>query len=160
MKSKIIDDRAYIVNLVYNFQSIGKVVVFVHGTFDILHPGHIALLEKAAEFGDILIVGVYTDEVVASIKGANNPVTTLSDRMTVLNALTKVDYIIPLEHPDHEQIVTQLKPNIFVQQQNSVYHLDTSNLESHKGTIRTIAIADKYSTAALIQKIKFASQPQ
>lgn len=160
MKSKIIDDRAYIVNLVYNFQSIGKVIVFVHGAFDILHPGHIALLEKASEFGEILIVGVYTDEVVASIKGAHYPIMSLHDRMTVLNALTKVDYIIPLQHPDIEQIVIQLKPNIFVQQENSVYRLDTSNLESHKGTIRTIAIAEKYSTTALIQKIKFASQPQ
>ena len=160
MKSKIITDRAYIVNLVYNFQSIGKVIVFVHGTFDILHPGHIGFLETAAKFGDILIVGVYNDEVVAEIKGSHNPVTTLHDRMTVLNALTMVDYVIPLERPDQEQIVAQLKPNIFVQKQGSVYQLDTSELEKHKGTIRTIAIAEKYSTSSLMQKIKIASQPR
>jgi|GEM_PF-6199691 len=158
MKSKIIADRAYMVNLVYNFQSIGKVIVFVHGTFDILHPGHIGLLEKAAEYGDVLIVGVYRDDVVVALKGPNNPITTLADRMTILNALTMVDYVIPLDHPDHEQIVAQLKPNIFVQEQGSEYHLDTSTLEKHKGTIRTIAISEKYSTSALISKIKIASQ--
>ncbi|MDP4010883.1 MAG: adenylyltransferase/cytidyltransferase family protein [Candidatus Roizmanbacteria bacterium] len=158
MRSKIIEDRAFIVNLVYNFQSIGKVVVLVHGTFDILRPRHIELLKKAKELGDVLIVGVYADEIVKAIKGPQRPLVTLSDRMTVLDGLSDINFIIPLQHPEHEQIVSQLKPNIFIHQANSPYHLDTSYLEKYKGTIRSIEVTSEDSTTALIQRIQGTSQ--
>lgn len=154
MVSKIVTDRALIVNLVYNFQSISKVVVFVHGVFELIHPGHIAFLKSARNMGDILIVGVYDDKTVESIKGPARPVSSLEERMNVLSALSDTSYIIPLAFPQNEEIIAQLRPNIVVQGEGNEYPLDTSSLGKYQGTLKTVKLYEHYSVTALIHEIK------
>jgi D-beta-D-heptose 7-phosphate kinase/D-beta-D-heptose 1-phosphate adenosyltransferase len=77
--------------------------VFVNGTFDILHPGHISLLEFAKSQGDYLIVGIDTDERVKSKKGPTRPVNNVDVRILMLSALRCVDKVVPF-HTDEDLI--------------------------------------------------------
>src|SRR5690606_4037264 len=93
----------------------GKKVVFTNGVFDILHAGHVGYLERARALGDVLVVGINSDESVRRLgKGPNRPVNTMEDRATVLKALRCVDYVIGFEEDTPERLISELKPNIHV----------------------------------------------
>ena len=75
-------------------QEKGQRVVFTNGCFDLLHAGHIHLLEEAGRLGDCLVVGVNSDESVRRLKGSQRPITPLKDRLLVLDALSVVDVLV------------------------------------------------------------------
>ena len=75
-------------------QDEGRRVVFANGCFDLLHAGHVHLLEEAARLGDCLVVGVNSDESVRRLKGPQRPIMPLADRRLLLNALTMVDVLV------------------------------------------------------------------
>lgn len=94
----------------------GKQIVLAGGCFDILHPGHIAFLEKAKEKGDRLFVLLESDEKIRLLKGINRPVHMQLERAMMLQALRFVDYIILLpvfrENEQYDNLLTELKPHI------------------------------------------------
>ncbi|MDB5191326.1 MAG: Bifunctional protein hldE [Segetibacter sp.] len=92
----------------------GKKIVFTNGCFDILHKGHIALLNKAREAGDILIVGVNNDASIRKVKGPERPINSLEDRITVLSGLESVDYLISFEEDSPIQLIKVVHPDVFV----------------------------------------------
>ena len=93
----------------------GKRVVFTNGVFDILHAGHVTYLQQAAQLGDLLVVGVNSDESVRRLnKGPNRPIHTLEDRLTVLEALRCVALAIPFEEDTPEALISRLKPDVHV----------------------------------------------
>lgn len=93
----------------------GKRVVFTNGVFDILHAGHVTYLQQAAQLGDLLVIGVNSDESVKRLnKGPNRPIHTLQDRLTVLEALRCVAVAIPFEEDTPEALVSRLKPDVHV----------------------------------------------
>ena len=93
-----------------------KSIVLVGGCFDILHFGHITLLEKAKEQGDILVVLLESDTRIQEFKGADRPLHIQSQRAHMLTALKSVDYVILLPHTmsnhDYDQVVKLLQPAI------------------------------------------------
>jgi D-beta-D-heptose 7-phosphate kinase/D-beta-D-heptose 1-phosphate adenosyltransferase len=89
-------------------------MVFTNGCFDILHAGHVTYLEKARERGDLLIVGVNSDESVKRLKGPSRPIVTLKDRVKVLAALECVDYVVPFDQDTPEELIKLLSPNVLV----------------------------------------------
>lgn len=94
-----------------------KQVIFTNGCFDIFHSGHAHYLRQARALGDLLVVGINTDESVQRLKGASRPVNMLSDRIEVLKALECVDYIIPFGNATKdspEELIKALLPAIFV----------------------------------------------
>lgn len=92
-------------------------IIFTNGCFDIFHSGHAHYLRQARALGDLLIVGINTDESVTRLKGPHRPVNILSDRMEVLKGLECVDYIIPFGTKDNdtpENLIRAIMPAIFV----------------------------------------------
>ena len=90
----------------------GKTVVYTSGTFDMLHINHLRLIEYARGLGDILIVGVNTDELVASYKSL--PMIPFEDRIALVRALKGPDIVIPQHSLDHADKVKKLKFDVFV----------------------------------------------
>lgn len=93
----------------------GKRLVFTNGVFDILHAGHVALLENARTLGDLLFVGLNSDASAKALgKGENRPVNNLSDRASVLAALRFVDGVISFEEDTPIALIEKLKPEVHV----------------------------------------------
>lgn len=90
----------------------GKTVVYTSGTFDMLHANHLKMIEYARALGDILIVGVNTDELVATYK--NPPIIPFEERVALLKALKYPDLVIPQKSLDHTDKVKKLHFDIFV----------------------------------------------
>lgn len=90
----------------------GKSVVYTSGTFDMLHINHLRLIEYARGLGDILIVGVNTDELVASYK--STPIIPFEDRIALMRAIKGPDLVIPQHSLDHKDKVKKLKFDVFV----------------------------------------------
>jgi len=91
-----------------------KKVVFTNGCFDILHVGHISYLEKAKSFGDVLIVGLNSDESVKMLKGEDRPIINQLDRAYTLAALEVVDYVVIFNDETPLELIKAIKPNTLV----------------------------------------------
>jgi len=89
-------------------------IIFTNGCFDILHRGHASYLEQAKALGDVLIVGLNSDESVTRLKGANRPVNLLEDRAFLLAALESVDYVVPFAEDTPYQLIQSILPQILV----------------------------------------------
>jgi len=106
--------REELIDVVRRAKSAGKVVVFTNGCFDILHVGHVRYLQKARAMGDVLVVGVNTDESVRRLKGPDRPVNPESDRAEVLAALECVDYVSLFAEDTPVELIQAVKPDIDV----------------------------------------------
>ncbi|MDD3324702.1 MAG: D-glycero-beta-D-manno-heptose-7-phosphate kinase [Sulfurospirillaceae bacterium] len=89
-------------------------VVFTNGCFDILHVGHVKYLEVAKSFGDMLIVGLNSDDSIKRLKGQNRPINALEDRAYVLSALESVSFVVPFEEDTPLELISAIKPDILV----------------------------------------------
>ena len=92
----------------------GKTVVFANGCFDVIHAGHIALIRRAAAFGDLLIVGLNSDDSVRRLKGPERPVHGVDDRVDVLSEFESVDVIVVFEEDTPERVLERLRPDVLV----------------------------------------------
>ncbi|WP_373325443.1 D-glycero-beta-D-manno-heptose 1-phosphate adenylyltransferase [Sporomusa paucivorans] len=105
--------RADIAAIARNIKAAGKTIVFTNGCFDILHAGHVRYLAAARALGDCLIVGLNSDQSVRKLKGPARPVNCQEDRAEVLAALAAVDYVVIFQESTAENIVTEIKPDIY-----------------------------------------------
>jgi D-beta-D-heptose 7-phosphate kinase/D-beta-D-heptose 1-phosphate adenosyltransferase len=92
----------------------GKKVVFTNGCFDILHVGHVKYLQEAKSFGDILIVGLNSDESVSRLKGPSRPINIAQDRAYILAALEAVDFVVPFEEDTPYDLIKMIGPDTLV----------------------------------------------
>ena len=92
----------------------GKKIVFTNGCFDILHSGHVTYLEKAKQLGDVLVLGLNTDESVSRIKGPTRPINKESDRAVVLDALRCIDYVCLFKEETPYNIINSIMPDVLV----------------------------------------------
>jgi rfaE bifunctional protein nucleotidyltransferase chain/domain len=92
----------------------GKRVVFTNGVFDLLHAGHVTVLEKARALGDCLVVGLNSDASVRRLKGPKRPIAPLTDRQKMMAALESVDYVTTFNEDTPQQLIEKLKPTILV----------------------------------------------
>lgn len=89
-----------------------KIIVYTSGTFDMFHSNHVKMIKYAKGLGDILIIGVSTDELVASYK--NNPIIPFEERLAIVESLKFPDIVIPQRTLDHTEIVKKLNIDVFV----------------------------------------------
>lgn len=130
----------------------GKKVVFTNGCFDILHSGHVSLLEKARSMGDLLILGLNSDASVRRLKGAGRPLNGLADRARVLSALAAVDAVVAFSQDTPHELIKALRPDILVK--GADYgHSEIVGREFAGRTVR-IPLVKGRSTTGLIQKMK------
>jgi D-beta-D-heptose 7-phosphate kinase/D-beta-D-heptose 1-phosphate adenosyltransferase len=92
----------------------GKTIVFTNGCFDLLHVGHVRYLEAAKAEGDILVVGVNSDQSVRLIKGPKRPVVPERERSEILASLGCVDYVTIFDDPDPLAVIKSLRPDVLV----------------------------------------------
>ena len=92
----------------------GKKIVFTNGCFDILHVGHVKYLEEAKSYGDILILGLNSDNSVSRLKGATRPINTEDDRAYILASLEAVDYVIKFDEDTPYELIKSVQPHILV----------------------------------------------
>jgi rfaE bifunctional protein nucleotidyltransferase chain/domain len=135
----------------------GKKIVFTNGVFDILHPGHIDLLEFAKSSGDYLIVGINDDDSVKRLKGMNRPLYPLEDRMEILEAVMYVDFIIPFSEDTPLQLIKRLY-QVDVLVKGGDYKPDEvvgrKEVEESGGKLLLFDFKSNWSTTALLEKIK------
>lgn len=133
-----------------------KKVVFTNGCFDIIHSGHITLLKEAAELGDVLIVGLNSDDSIKRLKGDNRPINNLKSRINVLSAISYVDYIIVFNDDTPIDIIKRLKPDYLVK--GGDYRIDNiigaDYVKSYGGKVCIIPFQDNISTTTIINKTK------
>lgn len=92
----------------------GQRLVFTNGCFDILHRGHVEYLQQARTNGDILVVGLNSDESVARLKGEGRPIVPQEDRAVILAALACVDYVVYFAQDTPDELIRALAPEVLV----------------------------------------------
>jgi D-beta-D-heptose 7-phosphate kinase/D-beta-D-heptose 1-phosphate adenosyltransferase len=132
----------------------GERIVFTNGCFDLLHVGHIALIEQARRFGDRLIVAINSDASVSSLKGPSRPIVTESERARVLAALGAVDAIVIFGEPTPLEVVIATRPDVIVK--GGDYTPETvvgaREVESWGGQLKIVPTVEGFSTTRLIEK--------
>lgn len=131
----------------------GKKIVFSNGCFDILHRGHVEYLSKAADLGDILVIGLNTDASVKRLKGPSRPVNDEKARAVVLAALEFVDAIVFFEEDTPYNLIKFVMPDILVKGKDYKaedivgYDIVTGN----GGKVETIELVDGFSTTNILK---------
>jgi D-beta-D-heptose 7-phosphate kinase/D-beta-D-heptose 1-phosphate adenosyltransferase len=132
----------------------GERVVFTNGCFDLLHIGHITLLEHARRFGDRLIVAINSDDSVRGLKGPTRPIVGERERGRVLAALAAVDAVVVFGEPTPLEVIVATRPDVIVK--GGDYNPDTvvgaREVESWGGQVRIVPIVEGFSTTHLIEK--------
>ncbi len=129
-----------------------KKVIFTNGCFDILHAGHVKYLEEAKSFGDILVVGLNSDESVSSLKGESRPINSFQDRATVLAALEVVDFVVEFKEQTPYNLIKEIKPDILVKG-GDYEGKEIVGSDIAKET-KLVQFVDGKSTTDIIQKVK------
>ena len=92
----------------------GRKIIFTNGCFDILHRGHATYLQKAKELGDILILGLNSDESITRLKGKDRPINNLEDRAFLIGALESIDFVVPFTEDTPYELIKLINPNVLV----------------------------------------------
>ena len=109
-----IKTQAEILEITKDLKYKDNKIVFTNGCFDIIHAGHIQYLEEAKSLGDVLILGLNSDQSVHNLKGKNRPINNQKDRALILAALEAVDYVVIFDQDNPFELVKAIKPNIIV----------------------------------------------
>ena len=129
----------------------GKKIVFTNGCFDIIHVGHIRYLSKAKELGDILIVGLNSDESVKKLKGDNRPINSFEDRAILLSSLRFVDSVIMFKEQTPDNLIKKIVPDILVK--GGDYKLEDivgyQTVIENGGQVKTLSFYDGYSLSLI-----------
>jgi glycerol-3-phosphate cytidylyltransferase len=150
----MIISRKVLVELVRELKSGGNRIVFTNGCFDIVHSGHVKYLAESRKLGDVLIVGLNTDDSVHRLKGPSRPINSTGDRATVLNAIRSVDIITFFDEDTPEELIHAIAPDVLVK--GGDYTFDTivgaNFVSSYGGTVATIPLVEGKSTTSIICK--------
>ena len=131
----------------------GRAVVFTNGVFDLLHAGHVKVLEKAKDSGDLLIVGINSDRSARALnKAPGRPVNAWRDRAEVVAALGCVDAVVKFDETTPAKLMARLKPD--VQVKGGDYRPDDLPEAKHAGRVVIVALKKGYSTTGLIKRLQ------
>lgn len=136
-------------------RSAGQSVVFTNGCFDLLHAGHIEVLEKARQLGNLLVVALNTDRSVAEIKGPNRPIVPEMNRARVIAALECVSFVTFFDEETPEGLIVRLSPDVLVKGGDwSIDRIAGSRHVLEKGgRVFSIPLVPDSSTTGLIERI-------
>lgn len=135
----------------------GQRIVFTNGCFDILHPGHVDLLTRARALGDVLVLGLNSDESVRRLgKGADRPINPQEQRAFVLAGLTCIDYIIVFHEDTPLELIKAVRPHVLIKggdwsPENIV---GRQEVEEAGGIVHSLPLLSGFSTTALLERIR------
>jgi D-beta-D-heptose 7-phosphate kinase/D-beta-D-heptose 1-phosphate adenosyltransferase len=133
----------------------GKQIVFTNGCFDLLHPGHIHTLVQARALGDVLIVGLNSDESVQRLKGKKRPILDQTERAAILAALEAVDYVTIFDDDTPRTLILQLRPNVLVKggDWSAETVVGKEEVEAWGGEVVLIPYKEGNSTTNIIERV-------
>jgi len=147
-----IKDFTQIQTIVKRLKTQNKKIVFTNGCFDILHLGHVKYLQKARSLGDILIVGVNSNDSVSRLKGPTRPVNDEFDRAYLLASLEVVDYVVIFKEDTPYELIKKIKPDILVK---GADYKDKKVVGSDIAKeVRLIDFVEGKSTTTIIERMK------
>ena len=133
----------------------GQRIVFTNGCFDLLHVGHVKYLQKARSLGDLLVLGLNSDDSIRRLKGENRPLIGEEERAHILAALDCIDYVVLFDEDTPLELISTLRPDILVKggdyTPDAVVGKDV--VESYGGRVELITFVDGKSTTNIIEKI-------
>jgi rfaE bifunctional protein nucleotidyltransferase chain/domain len=154
IRSKIIDPSA-LADRLSGLRSEGKRVVFTNGCFDIIHIGHVRYLSAAKNEGDLLVVGLNSDQSVRRIKGKRRPIVKQQQRSEILASLQVVDYVTLFDEPDPLKLIQLLKPSILVKgedwSEDTIIGADI--VKANGGRVVRVPLVGDASTSGIIERI-------
>lgn len=162
--SEVVDELYHEVNKIQTIDTIEKAlegqrhkkIVFTNGCFDILHIGHIRYLKEAKARGDILVLGLNSDESVKRLKGPTRPVNSQQDRMDMLAEMEFIDYVVVFEEDTPFNLIAKVKPDILVK--GGDYQVDNivgaDIVKASGGSVEVIPFVEGKSTTNIINAMK------
>jgi D-glycero-beta-D-manno-heptose 1-phosphate adenylyltransferase len=147
--------RSTLAGQLARLRSLGKRVVFTNGVFDLVHAGHVRYLREAASLGDVLVVGLNSDESVRSFKEPGRPIVPEAERAEVVAALEMVDYVVIFGERTAEATVAELRPDVYVK--GGDYRPEelpeARVVEGYGGEVRLVPYHEGRSTTNIIRRI-------
>ncbi len=136
-------------------RQLGKLIVFTNGCFDLLHPGHLEILERAGDMGDCLFVGVNSDESIARLKGPSRPIQSLENRIAILSSLRSVDCVIPFSEDTPRRLIEIIMPDILVKggDYTACQVVGADIVTGNGGRVEIVPLLVGHSTTAIIREI-------
>jgi rfaE bifunctional protein nucleotidyltransferase chain/domain len=132
----------------------GKTVVFTNGCYDILHPGHIRLLESARSLGDVLILALNTDASVQRLKGPSRPLISEWERAELASALAAVDAVTLFDEDTPRELIAAVLPDILVKGADwSHFIAGREEVEAAGGEVLALPLEPGYSTTGILEEI-------
>jgi D-beta-D-heptose 7-phosphate kinase/D-beta-D-heptose 1-phosphate adenosyltransferase len=133
----------------------GAVVVFTNGCFDIMHAGHLHLLESAAGYGDILVVGLNGDDSIRRLKGDPRPWITFEERSLLLGGLEVVDWVVGFDEDTPTGLIERVVPDVLVKGGDWTPDriVGRETVERHGGRVLSIPLLEGRSTSDLVERI-------
>jgi len=130
-------------------------IVFTNGCFDLLHRGHVYYLSRAAETGDVLVVGLNSDDSVTRLKGAGRPLNPQQARAEVLAALAFVDYVIIFQEDTPLDLILKIRPDVLVKggDYRAADVVGSREVTSWNGRVEIIPLLEGYSTSSMIDRL-------
>jgi D-beta-D-heptose 7-phosphate kinase/D-beta-D-heptose 1-phosphate adenosyltransferase len=136
----------------------GRRVVFTNGCFDVLHRGHVDLLNRAKTLGDVLVVGLNGDAGIRRLKGPDRPINRLDDRASVLAGLSAVDHLVAFDDDTATAVIERLRPDVYVKGGDYTPEMvpEAPAVEAYGGVVRILPYLEDRSTTRLIERIRGA----
>lgn len=132
----------------------GKAVVFTNGCYDILHPGHIRLLERARSLGDVLILGLNTDASVQRLKGPSRPLIAQDERARLAVRLAAVDAVTLFDEDTPRELIARVLPDILVKGADwSHFIAGREEVEAAGGKVMALALEPGFSTTNIVEEL-------
>jgi rfaE bifunctional protein nucleotidyltransferase chain/domain len=135
----------------------GGKIIFTNGCFDLMHWGHISLLEQAKAMGRLLVVAINDDEYIRRVKGEGRPIQSLEERAAAVMAIRHVDYLIPFgDNAGLERIISIVRPHVLVIGENwrDKKVVGREIVEAYGGRVDFVKLVPGYSTTELIRRIR------
>lgn len=146
--------RAGLIEARRGWKHEGKIVVFTNGCYDVLHPGHVRLLEQARALGDILILALNTDASVQRMKGPTRPVITQTERADLAGSLSAVDAVTFFEDDTPRGLIADVLPDVLVKGADwSHFIAGREEVEAAGGRVLALPLEPGYSTSSIVDDI-------
>jgi len=152
-REQLIDRRS-------EWKRAGKKVVFTNGCYDILHPGHIRLLESARSLGDILILALNTDASVQRLKGPTRPLISQDQRAELAAALEAVDAVTFFDEDTPRDLIAVMLPDVLIKGADWAHFIaGREEVEAAGGQVLALPLEPGYSTTGILEEVLSRSQP-
>jgi rfaE bifunctional protein nucleotidyltransferase chain/domain len=147
-------DRLALVQARAGWRQAGKTVVFTNGCYDILHPGHIRLLEKARSLGDLLILALNTDASVSRLKGPTRPLISETERTRMALMLEAVDAVTMFDEDTPRELIAEVLPDILIKGADWAHFIaGREEVEAAGGKVMALALEPGFSTTNIVEEL-------